>query len=245
MADELFGNPTDPQATVVPETPQAPVEPAPAAAPVAVPAPDPSTLFADQLAGIMADDGRQKYVDVPTALASIPHAQDHIKGLNEKVTALESELAKKAGMEEVLQRINSQQAPTEPPSVPGLDETQAAQLVESMLTKREQDALEKSNKNMVINALTEKFGEKAEEMYRGKAQELGVAEGFLTEIAKRSPAAVMAYFGGAATPPVNPTAPGYVPPAQQPPAEDKSYMNIFKGGESDLVNKWRKAAKSD
>ena len=251
---ELFGgNPTEPQtdpnaqpaapvAPVVPETP--PV--VPETPPVTPPVQDPSTMFANQLAGIQSDDGRQKYVDVPTALASIPHAQEHIKSLNEKNAHLEQELAKMQGMEEVLKRMEPQkQQVVEPPSNTGLNEEQTAQLVENVLSLREQKTIAQNNQTKVIEALTAKYGEKAEEVYLNKAKELGVAETFLTEIALRSPEAVLAYFDVAKAAVQNPTAPGFSAPVQPVDTKPIDPMSRFRAGESELVQKWRSVTSNE
>jgi hypothetical protein len=239
MTDNIFGNPEG----VQPEaTQQAPVNPQEPQAPAQVT--DPSSLFANQLAGIMADDGRQKYADVPTALASIPHAQDHIRALTEEAAALKEELSKRAGVDEVLQRLESNQNQPEQPSVNGLDATAVNAQVEQILTQREQAAVATRNQATVVNALTAKFGDNAETAFAEKAAQLGVDVGFLTEISLRSPEAALAYFEVAPARVSNPTSGGVNTTAlPSTPVADDSHMDVFRGGQSDLVTQWRKAAK--
>ena len=239
MTDNIFGNPEG----VQPEaTQQAPVSPQESQAPAQ--AIDPNSVFANQLAGIKSDDGRQKYVDVPTALESIPHAQEHIRGLAAKNAELEAQVAKMQGMDEVLQRLESNQNQPEQPSVNGLDATAVNAQVEQILTQREQAAVASRNQATVVNALTQKFGDSAETVFAEKAAQLGVDVGFLTEISLRSPEAALAYFDTAPAKISNPVSGGINTTAIRPDhVADDSHMDVFRGGQSDLVNQWRKAAK--
>jgi len=245
---ELFGNPEStpestpatPAQTPAPAATSEPV--APAAPQEAAPEPTPTNLFADQLASITSDDGRQKYADVPTALASIQHAQDHIKTLTDQVATLQTELESKGNMEEVIRRLESQsqQNVVEPPSTTGLDETKTVQLVEQLLQQKESKAAEEANRVEVVNALVQKFGDKAEEVYLSKAKELGVDEAFLTAVAKKSPKAVLEYFSATSNP-TNPTTPSHTSTLQTPAPDQPDPMAIFKQGKNDLVTKWQSA----
>ena len=246
MSENLFGgNPTDgnaPAPEVKPAESQAPA--ASTQAEVKSPeTPDPNSVFANQLAGIKSDDGRQKYADVNTALDSIPHAQSHIKDLMAKNAEMEAAIAKLTGANEVLQSTVSQPIP-EPvvPAVAGMDEASTAALVDSVLAQREQAATAEANKATVIAALSKKYGEKAEAVFVEKAAELGMEVGMLTGIALKSPKAALAYFGAETVNVANPTYGGAnttnLMPEQTP---NDDHMKIFTGGENDLVNQWRKA----
>lgn len=208
---------------------------------------DPNSMFADQLAAVKTDDGRQKYADVPTALASIPHAQDHIKQLTEQNKMLEEELAKRQGMEEVMQRLESNQQVVEQPSNAGLDETSAAQLVERMLAQKEQEAKALSNQQEVVSKLKEQYGDKAEEVYNKKAAELGMTPAQLNQLAVSAPKAALAYFDIKPNPVQNPTVPSSVNTATLQPHKQPEVdpMAIFKSSESDLVKNWRAVAKEN
>lgn len=207
-------------------------------------------LFANQLAGIKAEDGRQKYADVSTALNSIPHAQDKIKGLQEELENTKAELAKKQGIEEMLERLNqSQQTPAEstnPAPVQGLNEDAARALVESTLERKEQEKVAKTNVSTVFDKLKEVYGDKAQEMYKQKAQELGVSVEELTQLSSRSPKAVLTYFDSKASADTStPATPSTVNTSGMKPKEDGfDYMSIFTSGDSPLVKKWRQAAKN-
>lgn len=240
MAESIFTTPEGGPAPTAAPAATAPITPEPQAP---APAPDPNSVFANQLAGIQTDDGRQKYVDVPTALASIPHAQEHINSLAAKNAELEAELAKRAGMEDVLQRIESSQTKTALPSVQGLDETAINALVEQSLSQREQANVATANQAKVVDALTEKYGDKAEAVFAEKAKQLGVDVGFLTEISLRSPEAALAYFDSTPAPASNPVSGGMNTTNLNPnPTPVQDHMKIFTGGEDALVSKWRSAA---
>ena len=250
MSESLFSNPeTDPNnqpaqqqpAAAAPAEPQVPATPAQEG--VKVPeTTDPNSVFANQLAGIQSDDGRQKYVDVNTALASIPHAQQHIKDLMSQNATMEAEMAKLQGANEVLQRLEPEPKAEQPQVAPGMDEASTTDLVDRVLAQREQATIAKNNQKKVVDALSAKYGEKAEAVFAAKAAELGMDVGMLTGIALQSPLAALAYFDATLPDPSNPITGGVNTSALQPaPETQPDHMRIFTGGENDLVNKWRKA----
>lgn len=235
------------------ETPQAPVTPPADASPAPVVAPvepvvapvaqDPNSLFAPQLQAIVNPQGQQKYADVNTALASIPHAQGHIDTLTAQVAQLEEQVAKSKGMDEVLQRLESNQQPPAVTPVSGLDETSVNALVERQLANREQASLAKLNQDSVVSSLQGSYGDKAEEVFNAKAASLGMSVEQLNQLSAQSPSAVKAFFTDIPAPVQNPTLPGSTTPLQVPAgAEDKSYMDIFGGGKSAAISKWQAAA---
>ncbi len=228
-----------------------PQVPADQAAPANAPAEqsvqvDPNSLFADQLSSITTDDGRQKYSDVPTALASIPHAQGHIGELTNKVKELEGELAKRQGAEELLASLQqSQQQVVEQPSVTGLDAAEIENVVSNILqTKAQQDAAE-TNAAKVRNALSEKFGGAASVEFENRAKSLGVSVGQLTQMASQSPQVVMELFNTPDVRDPQPTVGGSVNISSRPVEKAQpDYMAKFRGSDSDLSTKWA-AAKAE
>lgn len=234
-------NPNDPTSTSTVETPSS----TPAVEPAANPAQptDPNSLFADQLAGIKTDDGRQKYADVQTALDSIPHAQTHIADQSAKIKELEEELAKRQGMEQVLEQLQSQQAVTETPSEQTgvADQIDVAALIDAKLREKEVMDTQVSNQNKVLTELGKQFGETAESAFNAKAAELGVSVGFLSDLARKAPEAVLAYFGKAQASP-QPVSQGSVNTSVldgQPAQENNDHMKIFQPESSDTMKKWR------
>jgi len=230
------------------------IEPvAPATTPAVAPAEqtvqptDPNSLFADQLQAIKSDDGRQKYADVPTALASVSHAQTHIAEQAQKIKELEETVAQQQGMEEVLAQLKSQQTQAELPSTTGIDETTLASLLDQRLDQRDNEARQNANASTVLTKLKTVFGDKAEQQFTSKANELGISVPYLSDMARQAPQAVLAYFNETATPhtanPTTTTVNTNVLQTKQP-NPDMSHMDVFTGGTSSSVTSWREAAKT-
>lgn len=207
---------------------------------------DPDSLFADQLASIQTDEGRQKFNTVDAALGSIPHAQQHIKELTDKLAAAEEELAKRQGAEELLDRLQQSQSP-EPETTPQtLDATAIQGLVEQVLQKNDQQAIAASNAQAVKQALQQKFGDAAPQEFERKASSLGLSVAQLTEMAATSPQVVKELFAAtAATPTADPTTPSSVSVSGQPKKqEEPDYMRKFRGSDNSTLSKWRKAGEA-
>jgi len=207
---------------------------------------DPNSLFADQLSSITTDDGRQKYSDVPTALASIPHAQGHISELTNKVKELEEEVAKRRGAEELLNSLQqSQQQVTEAPSVTGLDETAVQNVVNNILQSKAQQDVAETNATSVRNALVAKFGEAASVEFQNKANALGVDVGQLTEMSKQTPNIVMELFNTPGVRDPQPTTGSSVNISSRPVEKAQpDYMRKFSQGDTTTADKWA-AAKAE
>lgn len=242
MSDNLFTKEETPT-NMVPQAPTAPSgEPKPTETTVVT---DP---FANQLAGIVNPDGRQKYADVATALNSITHAQSHIAELTLKNAELEATAAASVGMEQVLQRIDSSNQTPDAPSVVGLGEDKVRELLESTLSQRDAASIAHANEVELTNGLVAKFGtqEKAVEMLGNKATELGVSIDFMQKLAQQSPKAVLSYFGAEPTANATPTAPGINTAAIQAPAGDVDHLAEatakLMGQRDPLVTKWRAAS---
>lgn len=162
-----------------------------------------SNPWEDKLKSITTEDGRQKYTSVDAALDALPHAQKHISTLETELEKMRREMQEKqealekaAKLDDVLERLQTSKS-TESPSVSGLDEQKVLELMDSRLQQKEAEAVAQSNKQQVREALLAQFGDKdkADQAYKAKAEEYGVSVGFLTELAAKSPKAVLAYFG--------------------------------------------------
>lgn len=206
--------------------------------------PNPTNLFADQLAGIKDEDGRQKYADVNTALNSLGHAQSHITNLEDQVAQLQEELNKRQGMEQVMERIEAgKQTNTEQPSVNSLSK---ADVLEIMQEGKAAD-IANANEVAVSEALADKFGDKAREQLELKASELGVNVEFLQGIARKSPQAILSYFDAKPSTNPNPTTNGLNTEAlnanvkQEVDEVAAAKAKLF-GQTSPLKEKWRAAA---
>lgn len=202
---------------------------------------DPNSLFADQLQQIKSPDGRQKYADVATALQSIPHAQGKIDELSQKINHLEEELKKRQGMDEMLQQLQaSKNTQTETPSASGgLDEQMLASLVERQLSEREQMAARNANAAKVRDTLIQQYGEKAEEQFVAKAQQLGVDVNYFTELAMKAPQLVLSHFqGGQSRPEAQPLTNGIRTDAVKPSAPERK--GVMRGASTkDVVEQFK------
>ncbi len=208
--------------------------------------------YADLLKNIVTEDGRQKYADVNTALNSISHAQMHISELTRKNAELQEEVAKRAGMEQVLERINSTtQTNTETPSVNSLSEAQVRDLLDNALKEKDATSVKQSNEMAVTNQLVERYGDKETALtkLKEKATELGVNIGFLQSMAQNAPKAVLSYFTDKPVNPANSTTPGVNTTTLynqrvEPDKLAEARAKLF--GQSDpLVDRWKAAAKQN
>jgi TolA-binding protein len=185
-----------------------------------------NSLFADKLQGIVTPDGRQKYADIETALDSIPHAQNKIEELNSQIRQMQEELQKRSGMEEMLKQLQSSQpAPEQPSASRGLDEDAVAGILQNQLAQMEQAKAMEANAAKVRDSLSDKYGEKAQEVFVNKAKELGVDPEYFGELAHTHPQLVLSHFGEAAKPSGQPVESSLNTMGIKPaPAERKSVM---------------------
>lgn len=209
-----------------------------------------ASMFADQLSQIQAPDGRQKYADVQTALASIPHAQSTIDELKSQVAALTEQNAKMKGFEDVVAHLNTQGNVSSPdtPSNESITPEQLSSLIDSQLNQRTQAELAAANEMAVTDKLVAKYGdkEKAFAQLQAKAQQLGMSVSDMQGLSQRSPAAVLAYFEQAA--PASSGQPlgfGGAPASDAPQGDADvnatAIANLF-GKTDPLINKWKAAA---
>lgn len=142
-------------------------------------------------------DGK-KYNSAEAALKSIPHAQTHIRTLEEENRALKDEIQRRKTAEEVLNEIKAikpQQQSHEQPSGYEVDPTALENIVENVLQKKTQQTQALSNAQVVTSRFTEMYGEKAEEMYNKVAKENGLSVYQLNQMALTSPTVVLNLAG--------------------------------------------------
>jgi hypothetical protein len=201
-------------------------------------------IFTDTLSQITNEQGEPKYSDVFTALNALKHTQDHVKTLEEENAKFRTESTKAATMDEVLQQLSANRAQPEATPQEGLDANSVKDVTLNTLRQYEAEKAAKANQSSVAETLTKKFGEKAEEMYAKKAQELGLPLNLLDNLAATSPAAVLQYFDvkekgshlNPSTGSVNTEALGNLNP---PKLAKKNIM--FGASSSDILNAWKSA----
>lgn len=174
MSDDTIFN--DDQTKVVVEPPKPPVLP-------------------DHLKELVGEG--KKYASVEKALESIPHAQGHISKLETELAELRQKAAEAKAAEEVyakLMETMNKAGEATPPSA-GLDEASVAAIFDKRLQEKEAAAIAAANVSRVKDALVKKYGEKAQEIYAAKAEELGVGVQFLNDVVRKSPKAAEELFG--------------------------------------------------
>ena len=187
MSDQnsLF-NQTSTQATPAPVEPQN------------TPNPDPVVTM---LQSIKNDKGEPKYKTVEDAIKALQHSQTYIPTLTDEKKRLEQELeearlqaAKVAELESTVARLlNSSPAQTSAPAV--IDESKIEELVTRTIsrTKAQEDA--QKNTQLVVASVAAKFGDKAEEVFYGKAAEFGMTKAEINQLAASRPKAVLSLLG--------------------------------------------------
>lgn len=170
-------------------------QPEPAAEPQQAQAPQVSTVdYSAVLSDIKDAQGNQKYSDVETALKSINFASEHIQTLEaENAQYKENELKQDSAQDLIAQVQAANKPQTGATDMPSTEAITA--MVVNAIKADKQQTLAQTNQAKVVSILTEKFGDKAEEQYRAKGQELGLGPQTLDDIAGSSPEAVLAWFG--------------------------------------------------
>lgn len=165
--------------------------------------------FADLLGSIKNEQGQPKYKDVQTALEALRHSQEFIPQLKQKSEEQERRLAELAAeneklktVEQTLARLTSGEIPlqgTPPaaatPAVAGLSAEDVAKLVQTTLSSREAEVVQKTNISKVISKASELYGAEAEKVFYNKAKELGLSQKQVNDLAKEAPDAVFHLFG--------------------------------------------------
>ena len=169
-----------------------PVEPTVEPAPEPV-EPNASPDYTAVLAEITNEEGNPKYSDVESALKSIPHAQSHIKTIEEENASLKEELQKRTTAEELLEKIKTNGASTNA-STESLSPEQISLIVNKAIEGREAASIASANQAKVVEALKEKYGDKAEEVYVATGKKFGLGSDTLDDLSGRSPDAVLALF---------------------------------------------------
>lgn len=148
--------------------------------------------YADQLQEIVAEDGRQKYADIPTALQGLKASQEYIAKLEAENARAREELAQRASVEEALSKLGEQQPQAQATSLPDIKG-----LVSEQLQALEAQKQKQNNLSIVQNEMLSKYGdaEKAEQAFQARAQELGVNSAFLLQVAATSPKAAKDLLG--------------------------------------------------
>lgn len=158
--------------------------------------------LATLLGEIKNERGEPKYKSVQDALNALKHSQEYIPTLKQTKDELEAKLqevsaraAKVDALEAVVQELTQKMGTTQQTTPSGLTEEQVAELVNRTLTKTQLQAKEQENVTTVVSTLKTAYGDKAEEVFSKKAEELGLSVAEFSAMAKRTPQAVLQLVG--------------------------------------------------
>ena len=134
----------------------------------------------------------KKYASAEDALRSVPHAQQHIKTLEEEMAQLKEELSKRKTTQELLDEIKSGVRPVENTTQEvGLNQDTIMELVNNTLKRNEQKKTAQQNASQVASKFNEKYGSNAETVYNSLAKDLNLSPQKLNELAATSPNLVL------------------------------------------------------
>ena len=148
--------------------------------------------------------------------------EDYIRKLEAENSSYREQLEKVATLEEKLSKMTEVNTGTQQ-SAPAIDEQSIARMLDSTLQQREAAQRAQANELAVSKALQDKYGDKAGEMLKAKANEMGVDMAFMQSVAQKSPKAIMAYFGESA-----PKVPGVHTSSVQTSAQTQQQTQGFK-----------------
>lgn len=140
----------------------------------------------------------KKYATVEKALEALPHAQSHIATLESEAAQLRKQVEQGLDANKVYETVQELlKAQRETPGSAPLDEAAIANLLDRKLTERESQLVAANNLKSVQDAMREKYGDedKANEVFKTRATELGVGVDFLKDLAKKSPKAAKEMLG--------------------------------------------------
>lgn len=153
------------------------------------------------LSMIKNESGEQKYKTVEDALKALSHSQAFIPSLKSELETTKNQLAQyqaQAAKIEELERTISQltqnnQKSNEPSTT--VSEEMIAKMVSDSLNKVTSEAKQKENLISVVNKVKELHGDKASEVFYGKATELGFSADEINTLAAKNPTAVFKMLG--------------------------------------------------
>jgi transcriptional regulator with XRE-family HTH domain len=154
------------------------------------------------LQNIKNERGEPKYKTLEDALNALKHSQEYIPQLSQKIAEKDSELeaarqaaSKVAQLEDVVRNLTQASTPSANTTPQGMTAEQVAELVNSTLSRKQQEEVATSNTNKVAQIVASKFGAEAESKFYGKAEELGMSKSEFNTLAAKNPKAVLSLLG--------------------------------------------------
>ena len=205
--------------------------------------------YADLLKDIVREDGTQKYASIPDVIKATKASQEYIAKLEAEAAETKAELKKRMAAEEVLEQLKATKTEETTPSE-SLDLSQLEAMVEgkitSTLTAAEQQRAQKDNVSTVITAMSQKFGDKAEEQFIQAATEAGLSIEAFNQLSATSPKAVLKLVGLDNKQQGSPAATsGSINTEALQPSEHKLSAKVPAGANTKaMVGAWRAAGQS-
>ncbi len=148
----------------------------------------------DQLVG----DGK-KFKDVESLAKGKAASDAHIVNLETQNRELMEELQKRTKAEEQVNRLlaesQAKETSGEGRTSPSINKEELAELVRNTVQNTNNEAKAEANLQKANDHLVKLYGEKASEVFKNKARELGLQSDFLEDVARKSPEAFMNILG--------------------------------------------------
>lgn len=158
--------------------------------------------LATLLGSIKNERGEPKYKTMQDALTALRHSQEYIPTLKQTKEELEqklNEVSAKANKVEELERVvlelTNRNSETPQNQSGAISEEKVAELINRTLTQAQQRKIQEDNINLVTETVKKTFGDKASEVFYGKAAELGMSVPEFNALAARTPKAVLKLIG--------------------------------------------------
>lgn len=155
---------------------------------------DMNAVFADQLSAITNDQGAPKYTDVSTALYALKASQGHIQNLEDENKELRQQSTTDANMQTIMDQLNSNKNVQDQTGQGQLSVEDIKGIASAAYVERQALLDATTNQSKVSKAISERYGEKAEEVYLQKAADLNLPVEELNRLAAMSPEAALSYF---------------------------------------------------
>lgn len=206
----------------------------------------PETATAETLlAGIKAEDGRQKYSNTEEAIKALAASQEHIRKLEAEAAELREVASNAKAVDDVLEELRQANTGTETTTSPAkVDAKELEAIVDNRLKAQERALVAAKNEQRVRDALTEKYGDKAEEVYINAAKEAGVSIDHLNSLSATSSTAALKLIGLDVVPTdVRPSS-GSINTESLRPAKEEPNPKVKSGMTRDMVSAWRAAGEA-
>lgn len=154
------------------------------------------------LQSIKNEKGEPKYKTVEDAIKALQHSQSYIPTLTEEKKRMEFELeqlrsqvGKVNELETTVKNLIEKSQSPATTAAPAIDEGKIKELISNSINEVKTREDMDRNAKSVVATVASKFGDKAEEVFYGKAAELGMSKAEINHLAATRPKAVLSLLG--------------------------------------------------